>query len=271
MERVFESVEDHYTRHGTLNAILGAIGADRRGLGLTPADLAPVDEFHIRGREATIDLARRAGLLRGQRVLDVGSGLGGSARYLASEFGCKVTGVDLTREFVEVAKELTRLVGLSGQVEHRTASALELPFDNTSFEVVWTEHVQMNIEDKERFYSELARVLERGGRLALHDFFVGPNGAPQYPVPWAADASISFLAPPHQVRGLIEAAGFEVLEWIDESELSRDWLAHKIGQPPPQLGLHLLMGPTAAVKFANVVRGLTEKRLVVCQAVARKL
>lgn len=274
METARPAVESHYAQGGLLEDILRAL----REMGkdpdhLEPADLAPVDEFHIRGREATIELARRASIQPGERVLDVGCGLGGSVRYLAAEHGCRAVGIDLTRDYVEVAQALADRVGLANSVEFRQASATDLPFPDGSFDVVWTEHVQMNIADKRSFYSGIARVLRPGGRLAFHDVFQGPGGEVHFPVPWALDASINFLGDPEAVRKILEDLGFSILDWEDKSRHSLEWFAavqEKLQRSGPlPLGLHLLMGSTSKFKIKNVVRNLREARLLVFQAVAR--
>jgi SAM-dependent methyltransferase len=210
----------------------------------------------------------------GLKVLDVGSGLGGSTRYLAAEHQCRATGIDLTKEYVDVANALAELVGLKGVVEFHQGSALEMPFADGSFDVVWTEHVQMNIADKRAFYTEITRVLAPGGHLLFHDIFQGTGGPPHYPVPWAEDNSISFLAPPETVRAILEEQGFDILDWEDKTRHSLDWFAataEKIEQSgPPPLGTHLLMGDTARNKFKNVIQNLKEARVVVVQALAKK-
>ncbi|HEX6363657.1 MAG TPA: methyltransferase domain-containing protein, partial [Albitalea sp.] len=155
-----DPVTAHYGRPDLLDAIDAALRAagkdpDR----LTPPDLAPVDEFHLRGREATLELARLAQPAHGERAVDVGCGLGGSARHLAHAHGCRVTGVDLTPEYIQLARTLTRRVGLDATVDFRVANALEMPFPDAAFDLAWTEHVQMNIADKRAFYGEIARVL----------------------------------------------------------------------------------------------------------------
>ncbi len=174
MTEADRSVDGHYGVGGILDSILSALAAMGKDIdNLTPSDLAPVDEFHIRGQEATVELADRAGVMPGLKVLDVGSGLGGSVRYLAAERECYATGVDLTQEYIDVSFALAELVGLKGRVDFRQGSALDLPFDDGTFDLVWTQHTQMNIEDKNKFYSEMARVLKPGGRLAFHDIFEG--------------------------------------------------------------------------------------------------
>jgi ubiquinone/menaquinone biosynthesis C-methylase UbiE len=270
-----DRVERHYAREGILDSILSALRQMGKDVtSLTPADLAPVDAFHIRGRAATVELAQRAALTPGLRVLDVGCGLGGTARYLAAEHGCRVTGVDLTKEYVDVARALAGLVGLEGSVEFRQASALDLPFDDGAFDLVWTEHVQMNIEDKRAFYAEIARVLVPRGRLVFHDVIQGGGGPSHFPVPWADEPSISFLASPDLLRQILDDLGFTILDWEDRSRESLDWFARAVERlkrsGPPPLGLHLLMGPTALAKAENIVRNLAEDRIVVVQAVAEK-
>jgi MPBQ/MSBQ methyltransferase len=269
------TVEQHYGRGRILDSIIAALRQTGKDLDrLKPEDLAPVDEFHVRGREATVELARRAALGPGTRVLDVGCGLGGSARYLAAEHECQVTGIDLTQEYVDVANALAGMVGLSDKVACRQASALDMPFDDGIFDVVWTEHVQMNIADKNAFYREIHRVTRPGGMLLFHDIFEGKGGPLHYPVPWAEESSISFLAQPEQVRKTLEVLGYAIHDWADKSEDSLQWLVTTIeklrvsGQP--QLGTHLLMGATAREKLENALRNLREGRFVVYQARAEK-
>lgn len=276
-DAVRQDVERHYTRGAILESIDRALRqAGKDPLRIAPPDLAPVDQFHTRGREATIELAQRVDWKPGLRVLDVGSGLGGSARFLAVEYGCDVTGVDLTAEYVDVANTLAQRVGLADRVKFRQANALALPFDDASFDVVWTEHVQMNIPDKRAFYGEISRVLAPRGRLLFHDVFEGDGAPLRFPVPWASEPSISFLAPPDAVRATLAAVGLEVRAWEDKTTLSADWLeamaarVRASGGPPP-LGLHLLTGETHAAKFANYIANLREGRVVVVQAVAEKV
>ena len=183
--RVNDTIEAHYTRSDLGSAILAALEKSGKDLDrLTPEDLAPVDEFHIRGRAATLELARAARLDSSRRVLDVGSGIGGTSRCLAREFGCRVTGIDLTEEYCRTAAMLSARIGLADLVDYRQGDATNLPFADASFDVVWTEHAAMNIPDKLRLYREMHRVLEpRHARHPRH--LAGPSGAVLFPVPWA--------------------------------------------------------------------------------------
>jgi ubiquinone/menaquinone biosynthesis C-methylase UbiE len=206
------------------------------------------------------------------RVLDVGCGIGGSARHLAAERGCHVTGIDLTRDYVEVAAALAQRTCLADRVAFHHGSATEMPYEPESFDIVWTEHAQMNIADKAAFYGEIARVLKPGGRLLFHDIFSREGKEPCYPVPWAGDPSISFLARAEAVPGILDAAGLQVLDWEDRSEVSLAWFRNAVaklsatGQAP--VGLHLLMGASALPKFENLIRSLQELRITVIQSVA---
>lgn len=276
MNEATNRVIANYESGHILTAILTALLATGRDLNnLVAADLAPVDEFHIRGRESTTELAHLAKLERGQRLLDVGCGLGGSVRYLCEEFGIIATGVDLTGEYIDTAVALTDLVGMQNQVSFWQASALELPFEDEVFDVVWTEHVQMNVVDKLAFYGELNRVLRPGGKLVFHDIFQGEGGDVHFPVPWAPGPEISHLVTPESAKETIFQAGFEILQWEDKTAYSNEWfltmLAKIKDSGPPPLGLHLLLGDEAKSKLGNVQRNLAENRIAVVQAVCVKL
>jgi SAM-dependent methyltransferase len=264
-------IEQHYSRSGLTERILATL----RDAGFDVAavsykDLAPLDQFHTRGRDATVELARLAGLASGTRVLDVGCGIGGPARLLAAEFGCHVTGIDLTAEFCEAATRLTELAGLSERVQFRRASALDLPFADAAFEAAWTQHVSMNISDKDRMYTEIHRVLKPGGRVAIYDVAAGLNGSIHFPVPWATGQSASFLLPPEEMQRKMEAAGLEIVYWNDATAEATEWFQARQGQAPPKLGLHLLMGQEWPTMIANQARNLAENRVAMVKAVLEK-
>jgi SAM-dependent methyltransferase len=273
--QVNESVQAHYTRSDLGSLILAALEKAGKDLSrLTPEDLAPIDEFHIRGRAATLELARAASVDSRKRVLDVGSGVGGTSRCLAREFGCRVTGIDLTDEYCRAAAMLSDRIGLAELVDYRQGDATNLPFPDASFDIVWTEHVAMNIPDKPKLYREMYRVLKPGGTVAIYDILAGPSGPVLFPVPWARTPESSFLATPDEMRSLLEEAGFSVAAWSDTTDAARAWfvaLAEKIrkeGVPP--LGFHVLLGSDFPAMAQNQRRNLEEARIVLAQIVAKR-
>jgi SAM-dependent methyltransferase len=268
-------IQSHYTVTGLGQSILDTLAkAGRDPNRLTPEDLAPIDEFHIRGRAATLDLARAAKINRAMTVLDVGSGLGGPARALASVYGCQVRGVDLTEEYCRVAGMLSDLLGLSHLLQFQQGDALNLPFQAASFDAVWTEHVAMNISAKARLYSEMFRVLKPGGTLAIYDILRGPTGPVHFPVPWARTSETSFLASPDELRTDLTEVGFQITDWVDTTEAGKAWFValaeriQRVGLPP--LSFALLMGDDFPAMAQNQRRNLEEGRIVLAQVVATK-
>ena len=273
--QVNETIQAHYARSDLGNVILAALERAGKDVNnLTPEDLAPVDEFHIRGRAATLELARAAGVDSTKRVLDVGSGVGGTSRCLAREFGCRVTGVDLTDEYCRAAEMLSARIGLAELVDYRQGDATHLPFPDRSFDIVWSEHVAMNIPDKPKLYREMYRVLRPGGTLAIYDILAGPSGPVLFPVPWARTSESSFLATPDELRDVLEESGFTVAAWTDTTDVARAWfvsLAERIrkeGLPP--LGFHVLLGTDFQVMAQNQRKNLEEGRIVLAQVVAKR-
>ncbi len=264
------AVRAHYTSGHLQEAVLGAlVAAGHDPADLDPEALAPAEEFHTLGRLATIALADAASIGAADRVLDVGSGLGGPARLLSRTYGCEVVGIDLTPELCEVASDLTRRVGQADRVTIRQGDALDLPFPDGSFDVAWTQHVSMNIADKAGIFGEMRRVVRPGGRLAFFDILAGDVPSLRFPVPWAEDESLSFLATPAETRRLVEEAGFEVRTWEDVTADAIgffDALAATPATPGP-LGLHLLI-PNMAVKGANLAQNAREGRIALVRAVA---
>lgn len=268
-----EEIERHYSKPGLAAVILAAL-ADS-GKDVTGKELAAIDEFHVRGRTATLELARAAGLKAGMQVLDVGSGLGGPSRCIAREFGCRVTGIDLTGEYCRVATMLAKRTELSHLVSYCHGDALNLPFPDGAFDAVWTQHVAMNIRDKKKFYQELHRVLKPGGTLALYDILAGAGGHVLFPVPWAHLPGTSFLSTPGQLRELLESSGFIISVWEDTTAVAQDWftaVAGKTRKPDdlPQLGFHLILGSDFQSMVQNQRRNLEEGRIALAQVVAVK-
>jgi len=268
MTDVIDGVRDHYRATGLterLKTTLTALGPEDQRL--MPQQLATLDQFHTRGLAATTDLAKLAGITADTSVLDVGSGVGGPARFLAATYGCRVTGVDLSEPFVDAARYLTERTGQSGRVSFQTASALELPFDDGHFDVVLLQHVAMNIAERARLYREIRRVLTSGGRFATFDVVLN-KGEPLYPVPWARTPATSYLLTAAATREAIEPAGFRTLTWQDDSEAAKAWIAQlRASGPPPSPNLGVVMGPDFAQLATNLGRNLMEGRLGILTAV----
>jgi ubiquinone/menaquinone biosynthesis C-methylase UbiE len=270
------AVADHYNVDSLGDRILDAL--QRTGLdldALTPVDLAPVDEFHVGGRAATRHVIGKMGLPVGARVLDVGSGLGGVARYLAAECGCLASGIDLTAEFVRVARMLTERTGLTGQVDFRVGSALDLPWPVARFDAAVTFHVAMNIADRPGLYAEVARVVRPGGVFAIYDVMKGPTEGMVFPVPWAATAETSFLTTPAEVTRLLDEAGFEVTHQDDRRSSALEHHRKRLAtvsaaDGPPPLGLHLLQGETAGLKSRNMIKMLEANQVTLGVVIARR-
>jgi ubiquinone/menaquinone biosynthesis C-methylase UbiE len=264
------SAAKHYGRTGLADAILAALKAAGKDIErLTPDDLAPVDEFHTRGRTATVELARMLSLTESHRVLDLGCGIGGPARYLASTFGCRVVGLDLTLEFCRVAAMLACRTGLSDKVEYRQGDALALPFADASFDVVWSQNVSMNIADRDRLYGEIRRVLRPGGRYAFADVVEG-NDVPHFPVPWARASSASFLLSADATRTALAAAGFRITDFEDQTA---DAIAQQKARTQAMgsgsaLGVHIVLGSDGLTMLKNSIRNLEEGRIGLVQGVA---
>jgi ubiquinone/menaquinone biosynthesis C-methylase UbiE len=264
---VTDDVAGHYSDS---DALIESIAASLRAAGIDPssvttADLASVDEFHIRGKEATLGLARSMGVGPDTRVLDIGSGLGGVARTLVEAFGCTVTGIDLTPSFCTAAHELSRWTRLDDRTSFEVGDACDLPFADHSFDAAITVHAAMNIPDKPAVYREARRVLRSGATFAVYDVLQGEGGEVLFPVPWAREPSISHLATPAEMRGMLDAAGFELLEEVDSTEESLAWfrdLASRVSvDGPPPVGFGVFLGADFPQMAANQVANLAERRI----------
>ena len=268
MSDAFDAVRDHYRATGLaerLKTVLAALGPEDQRL--KPPQLASLDQFHTRGLAATAELAVLAGVAADKSVLDVGAGIGGPARFLAATYGCRVTGVDLSEPFVEAARYLTERTGQGTQVSFQAGSALDLPFGDAGFDIVLLQHVAMNVGDRARLYREIRRMLAPGGRFATYDV-VSNGGEPHYPLPWARTPATSCLLTAAGTREAIEAAGFRLLEWRDDTEAAKAWIAElRASGPPPAPNLGVVMGADFAELAANLGQSLMEGRLGVLTAV----
>lgn len=278
------AIRDHYRQADLEDAVRNFFDRSDRKAG-DYSDTETFDEFHIRGRTATRELALLAELKEGMRVLDLGCGIGGPARMLAAEFGCVVTGVDLVDEYCRAASMITNRAGLSHMIEFRQGDMTDLDFADASFDAAWTLHTIMNIEDKPKLFDSVFRILKPGGRFALYEICAGAVSPPYFPVPWASDADMSFLLEPKALRRALAAAGFIEDQWQDVSSASIKWFhsiaaarkqsdmpegEHKEGAKEKQPGISLLLGKTAAEKSRNVFRNLSEDRIRTVFGIYRK-
>jgi ubiquinone/menaquinone biosynthesis C-methylase UbiE len=270
------SVEAHYTRGHLIRAITDGLAK----LGRTPQsvaidDLGPVDEFHIGGRQATEELMQQLHLGKDLHVLDVGSGLGGAARFVGSRHGCRVTGIDLTGEYVETARTLSEWTGLGQRLRFHHGSALEMPFADGEFDRAYMLHVGMNIPDKRALFTEVARVLKPGGAFAVYDVMQTGDAPLIFPVPWAATPDISALATPDAYKAALRASRFEIVAERNRRAFAIEFfktLRARMAQAggPPPLGLHLVMGTDSAVKIGNMMANIDRGSIAPVELIARR-
>jgi SAM-dependent methyltransferase len=271
-----ETVDRHYGRGDLVERLKMALEAG--GLGERqprPEDLESLDQFHSRGLEATVELARALKLDQATRVIDIGSGLGGPSRYLAATYACTVNGIDLNPSFVDVANFLAKRTGLTDRVTYQCANALSLPFDAEVFDIAWTQHVAMNIADRAALYRETFRVLRPGGRFAIFDVVAASDAPLHYPVPWASGPATSFLVTADRMRAILLEQGFRVIDWTDSTAAGIAWFAERQReraeqQAMPALGLHLVMGPGFREMAGNLARNLREGRAALIQTILEK-
>jgi SAM-dependent methyltransferase len=275
---VEQRVAQHYAKDDLKGQLLRAlIAAGKDPDRLTSLDLAPVDEFHTGGREATAAMAAQLDLLPGMHVLDVGSGIGGAARFIAEKYGCHVTGIDVTDEYVSTAITLTTLLGLSERVAFRHASALAMPFAPGTFHAGYMQHVGMNIPDKNALFAEIRRVLKPGGTFIVYDVMLTGKGSPSYPLPCASTAELAFIVTIGAYRRALEAAGFAILHERDHREVACSFFrkeataANGRAEPVATLGIHLLLRDDPQEILRNVVdlfdRAILSPTELVCRAV----
>jgi ubiquinone/menaquinone biosynthesis C-methylase UbiE len=268
-------VTRHYANDKIAERILAALRAELgRDVSINPDTLAPMDHFHGGGLNSTQSLAERLAPQQRDDVLDIGSGIGGPARWIAAHFGCHVTGIDLTEEFCEAAEALNLACGLQDQVRIMQGSALALPLPDASFDRAYSQNVLMNIRDKRAFYTEAFRVLRPGGLFAVDQVGMGPNGPPDYPQPWASEAENSFLGSTEEIRAHAEAAGFAVLMLRDVTSESIEFnraLQERIRREgPPRLGLEVLVGSRFRELRRNSAQSLERGATAVIQLLLRR-
>lgn len=269
-------ISAHYSRGNLLSRLNAALAED----GVDPDQpsmeaLAPYDQFHGRGLEATLEMAELVQATPADHILDIGSGIGGPARYFANRFGCRVTGIDLTPEFCDVARHLTRLLDLEDRIGFEVGDALAMPFPDAGFDGAYSMNVSMNIADKDRFYREINRVLKPGAWLVLSEVAKGEGGDVDYPTPWARSARTSFLSTQEETRrGLLEA-GFDVTRvhsTLDKAFAfgARSRAMIERGEKPPHRAVMLIHGEIATQAMTNTSRGLLDGKIVPIEVLGRK-
>jgi ubiquinone/menaquinone biosynthesis C-methylase UbiE len=273
---VTSRVADHYARGGLVAAILEGLGQlGKTKETVTAADLAPVDEFHIGGAAATKELARRIALTPSDRVLDIGCGLGGPARQIAAQYRCHVSGIDLTRDYVEAGNVLSEWLQLAERVSLQHGNALALPFADGSFTAAYMLHVGMNIADKRALFDEVARVLRTGGRFAIFDVMRTGDGELSYPLPWASTADTNAIASPQHYRDALSAAGFEIVSDRARRDVALDYFARQRAQVAAggsaALGVHTLMGARRPEMVRNMSDNISAGRISPVELIARKI
>lgn len=240
----------------------------------TPEILGPADQIHGGGLQQTQVHAALVSITSDMHLLDIGCGIGGPARYFATEFGCRVTGIDLTDEYIDAASLLTQKIGLSDRVAFDCGDATALPYDDASFDMAWALNVTMNIEDRAGFYAGVHRVLKPGGRFCISEIGQGPGGEPYYPLTWAADPAYSFLLPPEDMRTLLESSGFRVVEWIDETARRKASTNGRPAETAPvetPLTIEITRGADYPDRRKNSGRSAKEGRLTNVMLVAERI
>ena len=271
-----QDVSHHYTRGNLVAAIRGGVEALGKTINsVTIDDLAPVDEYHIGGRQASEDFLSQLNLTPEKHVLDVGCGLGGAARFVASRYRCQVTGIDLTPEFIETAKVISGWVGLDNRISLHLGSALAMPFADHVFDCAYMLHVGMNIADKVKLCSEVSRVLRPNSLFGIYDVMRIGDGELAYPVHWAMTAASSAVATPAQYREALERAGFAVIAERDRRDFALvqfDQLRARTvaASGPPPLGLHILMGGNTPDFVRNMIENVSTGRIAPVELIARK-
>lgn len=270
-----KSVSDHWGSDDVYARILAAMTA----AGLSPESatvesLAPVDHVHARGLAATVELADALPIRASDHLIDIGCGIGGPARYLAKRFGCRVSGIDITAPFVAAANKLTALVKLGERVDIRLGDGHRLPFGDATFDGGYTQHVTMNVADRDQFFGEAYRVLKPGAFFALTEHGLGPKGSPQYPVPWSDDGRGSHLITPAETVAALGRAGFADIQVTDTGPgyLAGYKRAAELRATGalPAFGVHILLGEQAAIKGDNAARNIIEGRTHPIQVICRK-
>ena len=269
------SLADHWSKEEVYEQIISALEDSGKSIeALTIEDLAPVDHFHSRGFAATIEMADQLPIKRGDQLVDIGSGIGGPARYIAEQFDCKVTGIDITSSFVDTATRLTWLLQMEGKVTFEIGDGNELPFEDETFDGGYSQHVTMNVSDRRRFFAEAYRVLKPRGYFFLSEHGRGPVKNPRHPLPWSADGRDEHLVTPEETSLFLKEAGFAdiQIESTGPKYLSAYRRALELadkGHLSP-FGSQILLGNRFLEIIQNAARNIEEKRTHPIQVLCKK-
>lgn len=274
MNILSSEIEQHYHQPELYNQIIRKLtikGFDINNL--SQKDIAGVDEFHVRGEEISRELAKIA-KLNNSKLLDIGCGIGGPCRLLAGEFNCITTGVDLSKEYIKTATALSKLVGLNNCTNFIQGNATNLPFEDNKFDVVWTQHLLVNISNRDKLYSEIDRVLNKNGTFIYYDVFKKGNINVKYPMPWAEESKISFIEPTSEMASTLSTLGFKKIHTTDQTEIGIQFfekLLHRISKYGiPKLGLSILMGESFINKITNFLSALKEENIILESGIYKK-
>ncbi len=274
MESLNQDIENHYFKEDLYGDIVNRLKEQNIDLNkVKRSDIADADEFHVRGAAVSKELANSINL-NGLDVLDIGCGLGGPCRMLAEEYNCQTTGIDLSNEYIRTADKLSKLVNLSNKTTFIQGDAASLPFADNAFDVVWTQHVQMNVPDKKAFYSEINRVLKVGGHFLFYDILKKEDGEINYPMPWASNANLSFLFKAEDMDNLLKEFGLTKEQSADQTQAGIDFFDSLVAKlkefGPPKMGLNVLMGDTTKPKLMNLLTHLKTGGLELKSGVYKK-
>ncbi|TDQ25707.1 class I SAM-dependent methyltransferase [Tenacibaculum caenipelagi] len=274
MNHLSKTIEQHYLKEDLYEDIvqrLSEMGKDLKNI--AREDIAGVDEFHVRGAAVSKELAESIDL-NNKSVLDVGCGLGGPCRMLAETYNCTTSGIDLSNEYIRTAKKLSQLVKLEAKTSFVQGDATALPFEDESFDVVWTQHVQMNVPDKQKFYSEIYRVLKPSGFFLYYDILKNNDEIVKYPMPWATSEDHSFLFKSSEMNNILTGLGFTKVSSKDQTQAGIEFFGGMLAKikefGPPKIGLNVLMGETTKPKLLNLLEHFKNGSLILESGVYKK-